>query len=229
MKLPVRAILATGAAGAMAFGVVELVGLAHLIIALPVAAIAALGTGGGVFLMSKPENTTALLTDQSKPEPEPTPAPLSERVAKMASRAGVSHDELNAAIKMGRLKMKTLRELSETVGNPNVKREIGKIALLGDTIVDGFAEDPKDVRLARAWLNTFLDQFIEVIEQYAQLNRTGARSVDAQRVMAKFPKICDNFKAATEHLKKSLADNDLAATEINLQVFDEMISRETVK
>jgi hypothetical protein len=231
MKLPVRAIVATGAAGAMAFGVVELIGLAQLFITLPVAALAALGTGGGIFMLGGKSldasiDTDAVTAKLSAPkEPEIT---LSEKAQKQLARGGVSEAEVIAAIKLGQTKMKTIRSLSNDVGAPNVKRDLLKIAVLGDQIIENFSIDPKDVRVARAWLNTYLDQFLELIEQYIVLSKTGGTNLQAQRVMAKFPKACDEFKAATQALKQGLVDNDISSADVNMEVFSTLLKSDRV-
>jgi hypothetical protein len=230
MKLPVRAIVATGAAGAMAFGVVELIGLAQLFITLPVAALAALGTGGGIFMLGGKTLDASIDTDvvaklSAPKEPEIT---LSEKAQKQLARGGVSEAEVIAAIKLGQNKMKTIRSLSNDVGAPNVKRDLLKIAVLGDQIIENFSIDPKDVRVARAWLNTYLDQFLELIEQYIVLSKTGGTNLQAQRVMAKFPKACDEFKAATQALKQGLVDNDISSADVNMEVFSTLLKSDRV-
>jgi 5-bromo-4-chloroindolyl phosphate hydrolysis protein len=187
--------------------------LGDLAISIP----AALATGGGIlwFWPSR---------QQVKREKA-----LDTLIESVSKQAGIDPKEVVEAINTANTKLATIRKHAEDIRAPNTKRRIGKICNIGDQIVEDFRVDPKDVRVARTWIGTYLDQTIDLVKAYAQLSRTGARNIEAQEKMAQFDSMLDLIESKFDELLKTLLENDVMDFDVNVSVMRDMLEQEGIR
>lgn len=174
----------------------------------------ALGTVGGLWLVSAPKDSTAAVT-----------AGLSNMAA---AGQNIDSKEVVDAITMGTTKLDAIRKAALEIRAPNTQRRIKKICEIGDKIVEDFRVDPKDVKLARSWLNTYLDQTLDIVKQYAQLSRTGARNLEAQKIMVDCEDTLDLIAEKFQELLDKLLANDVMDLDVNQTVLRNMLKQEGV-
>ncbi len=161
-----------------------------------------------------------------KPESK-EPVFEAEAMAK-AGAAGVSTKEVVDAITLGTTKLAKIRAAALQIRAPNTQRRIKKICEIGDKIIEDFRVDPKDVRLARSWLNTYLDQTLDIVTKYAQLSRTGARNLEAQKIMTSCEETLDLIEEKFAELLDKLLHNDVMDLDVDITVIKNMLKQEGI-
>ncbi len=153
---------------------------------------------------------------------------LDSLIAEASKQAGIDPKEVVEAISTANIKLDKIRTHAKDIRAPNTSRRIAKICQIGDKIVEDFRVDPKDVRVARAWIGTYLDQTIDLVKAYATLSRTGARSIEAQKQMAKFDEMLDLIEDKFDELLKTLLENDVMDFDVNITVMRNMLTNEGI-
>ena len=151
---------------------------------------------------------------------------LDDLITVASKQAGIDPKEVVEAIDTAQTKLAMIRKHAEDIRAPNTSRRIKKICHIGDQIVEDFRIDPKDVRVARSWIGTYLDQTVELVKAYATLSRTGARNIEAQQQMAKFDEMLDLIEVKFDELLKTLLENDVMDFDINVSVMRDMLEKE---
>jgi hypothetical protein len=212
-----RNLIAAGGAFAVFVG-----GLALPIhsVVLDLAVSGALAAAAGVGLrMVMPQGEAIQL-----PRSGASPVDHSRLISEIAQGSGVPQEEVIAAIQMGQDKLRQIRSHAAEIRNPNVANRIRSILLIGDKIIEDFKQDPRDVRLARQWLNSYLDQAIDVVRDYARLSRNAAGQADVQHQLSKFGETLDDLDTLFKKQLEALLSNDAVNFEVNNKVF-----RDTLK
>lgn len=125
-------------------------------------------------------------------------------------------------------KLERITQESLSIRAPNTQRRIKTIVAIGYQIVEDFRVDPKDVIPAQSWVNSYLDETINLVKGYAQLSRTGARSIDAQRQMAQFDDMLDTLEAKYQELLDKLLTNDVMDFDVNMTVMKNRLNNEGI-
>lgn len=146
--------------------------------------------------------------------------------AEIADQRGVDKAEVVTAIRMGEGKLRGIRGAAAEIRNPNVANRVRSICLTGDKILANFKVDPRDVRDARTWLNSYLDQTQDVVSNYASLSKNAAGRADVQRSLAKFDETLDAIDGMFKKQLERLLNNDAIDFDVNTQVFTSMIKQE---
>lgn len=180
----------------------------------------ALAAAAGVgFRLVMPEGERIQLPQSNK-----SPVDHDKLIREIAQGSGVPDEEVVAAIRMGQDKLRQIRSHAAEIRNPNVANRIRSILLIGDQILEDFKQDPRDVRLARQWLNSYLDQTIDVVRDYARLSRNAAGQADVQHQLSKFGETLDDLDGLFKKQLAALLENDAINFEVNTKVF-----RDTLK
>ena len=141
---------------------------------------------------------------------------------------GVSTKEVIEAIRLGTEKLDRILEAASTIRSPNTTRRIKHIDSIGRKIIEDFRQDPKDVRIANSWLNSYLDETLTLVKGYAQLSRTGARSAEAQKQMAQFDDLLDLLEKKFQELLDRLLENDTMDFDVTMQVMKNRLQQEGI-
>lgn len=220
MKLDAPTLTA-GAGGACVFlgGLVGLpikFGVLDILVSGGLAGAAA----AGLFLVM-PRSNGVSLTGSNTPKEN-----VDALYAQIADQRGVDKAEVVSAIRLGEGKLKNIRTAAAEIRNPNVANRVRSICLTGDKILQDFKVDPRDVRDARTWLNSYLDQTYDVVSQYAKLSRNAAGRADVQASLAKFDGTLDSIDEMFKKQLERLLNNDAIDFDVNSQVFTNMMKQE---
>lgn len=141
---------------------------------------------------------------------------------------GVSKQEIVDTIKLVGNKLDRILMEATQIRSPNTIRRIKHLDAVGRKIIEDFREDPSDIKRSQTWIHSYLDQTLDCVKQYAQLSRTGARSIDAQRQMAQFDELLDELHQKSQELLDTLLKNDTTNFEVNVSVFRDMLKNEGI-
>ena len=154
---------------------------------------------------------------------------LMKRVDDIANNtSGVDPKLVVDAIRKGTEKLERITQEAQQIRAPNTQRRIKHIVAIGYKIVEDFRVDPKDVLLAQGWVNSYLDETIGLVKGYAQLSRTGQRSLEAQQQMAKFDELLDTIETKFQELLDKLLANDVMDFDVNLTVMKSRLQNEGI-
>lgn len=209
-----RKIIAYGGATSVFIG--GMIGLptsfvGDLLISVPLAFLA--GFGSYYFYPAKAKNSSKELSDYIK---------------ETAKNLGVDPKEVVNSIEEGTKKLKTIENNANSFRSPNTKRRVLRICNVGYKILDNFKTDPSDIKIARTWLNSHLNQCVEITEQYAKLSKSTHTSIAIQNKMAEFENLLDLIEKKFNELLKSMTEDDLLNFDVNVQVFKNSLENEGV-
>jgi 5-bromo-4-chloroindolyl phosphate hydrolysis protein len=159
---------------------------------------------------------------------KPSVGDVSGLKAMAAAGSNIDTKEVIDAITLGTTKLAAIRAAALEIRAPNTQRRIKKICEVGDKIVEDFRVDPKDVKLARTWLNTYLDQTLDIVKKYAQLSRTGAANMEAQKIMADCEETLDLIDEKFKELLAKLLANDVLDLDVDNTVLKNMLNQEGI-
>jgi 5-bromo-4-chloroindolyl phosphate hydrolysis protein len=145
-----------------------------------------------------------------------------------AGTSGVDPKLVVEAIKTGTDKLDRILIEATQIKAPNTIRRIKHIDAIGRKIIEDFRIDPKDVLLAQSWLNSYLDETIKLVRGYAQLSKTGARNIEAQKQMAQFDDMLDTIDDNFQKLLDKLLSNDVMDFDVNMTVMKSRLSNEGI-
>jgi len=145
-----------------------------------------------------------------------------------AATNGVDPKLVVEAITKGSEKLDRILMEAKQIRSPNVQRRINHIDATGRKIIEDFRIDPKDVLLAQSWLNSYLDETIQLVKGYAQLSRAGARNLEAQKQMAQFDDMLDTIDENFQKLLDRLLSNDVMDFDVNMTVMKNRLSNEGI-
>lgn len=132
------------------------------------------------------------------------------------------------AIRKGTEKLERITLEAQGIRGPNTQRRIKHIVAIGYKIIEDFRQDPKDVLLAQSWVNSYLDETIGLVKGYAQLSRTGARSMEAQKQMAGFDDMLNIIEDNFQKLLDKLLSNDVMDFDVNMTVMKNRLQNEGI-
>lgn len=146
-------------------------------------------------------------------------------LAGIADQPGIDKRDVLAAIRQGTDKVTSIRNAAVNIRNPNAARRVRSICSTGDDIIRNFREDPKDVRIARTWLNSYLDQTLNIVQQYARVS-SAQHDAKAITTMTQFEETLDVIDSTFKDLLRRLLANDVVDLEVDMQVARTMMRQE---
>lgn len=142
---------------------------------------------------------------------------------------GIDPKEVIEAITLGTEKLDKILLQATKIKSPNTIRRIQKIDKIGRKIIEDFRIDPKDVRLARSWLNTYLDETITLVGGYASLSGGNAvRNMEVQKQLTQFDEMLDLIEKKFQELLDKLLANDVMDFDVNMTVMRNMLNQEGI-
>lgn len=126
-------------------------------------------------------------------------------------------------------KIAAIRKSAEDIRAPHTARQVRKICDIGDKIVQDFRDDPSDIVHARTWLDVYLDQTLDLVQKYARLSKTGARSLEAQRVLGNVEQTFEVIEQQSNELLEKLLHNDITGLDVDQYVIRQMLENGDMK
>lgn len=110
------------------------------------------------------------------------PAMLLERGTRGALPAG-SHEAVGAVLQEAQSRVDGIAAVAEGIAKPEVRQAVGRLCLTAEQILEEIRLKPRQVELARGFLNYYLEAADRIIRGYADLSGRHLASADAARTL----------------------------------------------
>jgi len=206
------------------FGV-PLFQLAGLLITAGIAVLAAVGVAS--LLRGKAKKKV----QQAAQEAEEAAAKV-EAEAKAAAEQAIKQEkspyspEVQAIIAEGRVAMKEMGRLYNSISEPEIKSKINELMSISDKIVRDAIDDPSDVPQIRKFLDYYLPTTIKLLNAY---DRMSAQDIQGENISGSMDRIEDMLDTTIEAYKKqldALFANQAADIQMDIEILNGMLARE---
>lgn len=133
-----------------------------------------------------------------------------------------NHQRVAEALQQAELKILSIEQAGSRIAQPELNQRLTRIIALARSILAEIALDPRDLRRARKFLNTYLDGAQRVVSGYAEAHAKG----QAHPLEANFRRILITIEETFEQQYQLLLDNDLRDLDIQMEVLETQIKRE---
>ncbi len=133
-----------------------------------------------------------------------------------------SNKRVSEALQLAEKKISSIEQASLKIQQSELNQRLVRIISLAREILAEIARDPRDLRLARKFLNTYLDGASKVVSGYAQSHTNGRSSSLETNFRRVLVTIEDVFKQQLQHL----LDNDLNDLDIHMEVLETQLKNE---
>jgi 5-bromo-4-chloroindolyl phosphate hydrolysis protein len=148
------------------------------------------------------------------------------KMAEVPEVEGMSPKDVIETLDEGERKVKNLRKLAGQIGRRRIARRVEDIANVADRILQELHEDPKDIRVARRFLNYYLDATVLVVDRYTSLDSKKTDSENVQEVLHNFEELLDTIEATFEKQYDRLLRNDVLDLDTDMTVLKQMMEME---
>lgn len=142
--------------------------------------------------------------------------------------AKVGAEEFAKTIKDGKEKIRFIRDTGKTIKNEEVRLNIEKICKVMDDIFVNVEKDPKDIRLARKFLDYYLDAAKRIVELYYELSKKEIYTDQEKEILAKAEKMLEQIEATFHQQLGKLQEGDYLDLSTELEVLETTMKLEGV-
>lgn len=139
---------------------------------------------------------------------------------------GISKETYDEYLKNFYLKSDYIKNYENQIKNEKIKNQIHDISLIIDKIIKDIEKDPKDIKIARQYLNYYLESTTHIIEKYINLYNSQSKSTQVNKTLQKVESLLTVLKSAYETLFEKLLNDDLLNLDTELEVLEKTIKSE---
>ncbi|MEA3467731.1 MAG: 5-bromo-4-chloroindolyl phosphate hydrolysis family protein [Thermodesulfobacteriota bacterium] len=137
------------------------------------------------------------------------------------NRSGNVH-HLTEMLQQAEQKILSIEQASKRINQPELKQRLTRIIVLARDILAEIARDPKDLRRARKFLNTYLDGAQRVITGYAETHAI----YRVHTLEANFRRVLVTIEDVFGQQHQRLLENDLRDLDVNMEVLEAQLKHE---
>ncbi len=144
------------------------------------------------------------------------------RQAAVVQRPDANFERVSAALQQAEQKILAIEQAGGRIGQPELRQRLTRISALAHNILAEIARDPRDLRRARKFLNTYLDGAQRVVSGYAEAHANGR----AQLLEENFRRVLVTIEEVFEQQYQRLLENDLRELDVQMEVLETQLKRE---
>lgn len=129
---------------------------------------------------------------------------------------------VTAALQQAEQKILAIEQAGGRIRQPELNQRLTRIIGLAREILSEIARDPRDVRRARKFLNTYLDGAQRVVSSYAEAHVDGR----THPLEANFRRILATIEEVFGQQRQRLLDHDLRDLDVQMEVLETQLKRE---
>lgn len=131
-------------------------------------------------------------------------------------------ERVSKALQQAEQKIISIEQAHQQITQPELKQHLMRIIALARQILAEIARDPRDIRRARKFLNTYLDGTQRVVSGFAEAHIQG----QAHSLEANFRRILITIEEVFEQQYQKLQENDLSDLDVQMEVLETQLKRE---
>ena len=140
----------------------------------------------------------------------------------------LTKDEFEGTIRDGKKKIQAIRDTGEKIRNPEVRVGIEKICKVMDDIFDNFVKNPNDIKMARKFLDYYLDTVKRIVELYYELSGKEGYTEKEREVLGKAEKLLGQIESTFQKQLGKLQEGDYLDLETELEVLETTMKMEGI-
>lgn len=140
---------------------------------------------------------------------------------------GVTDEQLKQILKAGHEKQLVLKNLRNKVSKLEIKEQVDKIIDVVNRIFEDLKHDPKDVKIARQFLNYYLDSTIKILKKYTELSQhSGLSRGDVNATLEKTEHLLNKIYTAFEAQLAKLLEDDAMDLDTEVELLEQTLKME---
>ncbi len=143
---------------------------------------------------------------------------IDPRIEEIARKHNIDTGTLRKVVRNGRNRIRKMKKLALEAENEQVKTKIEKIYMVTEKIYEDFESDPKDMRVARQFINYYLDTTIRIIEQYIALSKQ--ENDENKKILKKAESVLDLIAKNFENQLQKLYEDDFLDLDTEVEVLE---------
>ncbi len=146
------------------------------------------------------------------------------REKKLAGADGYSGEEVLQVLEESSKKIRSIEQANDKINNAELNQRIDRICETADNILKEIESDPRDLRRARKFLNTYLDGAKQVTEGYA---RTHQKTQSGQ-LEQNFRNVLETIETVFQEQQQKLLEDDVFDLDVQIEVLSTQLKREGI-
>lgn len=148
--------------------------------------------------------------------------PRKEKVAKAGY--GYTTAEVVAALEEAEQRVRKIESARHHIHNQELKDRLSRIVVLARKVLSVIEDDPRDLRRARKFLNTYLEGARKVTEGYA----TTHKKTQSNDLEANFRNVLVTIEEVFDEQHRRLLQNDVLDLDVQIEVLATQLEREGI-
>ena len=144
------------------------------------------------------------------------------RQPSVAENRGVNSQRVTVALQQAEQKILAIEQAGSRISQPELNQRLARITALAREILAEIARDPRDLRRARKFLNTYLDGAQRVVSGYAETHANSR----TRPLEANFHRILVTIEEVFQQQHQLLLENDLVDLDVQMEVLETQLKRE---
>lgn len=140
--------------------------------------------------------------------------------------SGLSQESIERTIREGEDKLCQIQALKSQVRKPMIKNKVKEICTLIEKILEDFEKDPKDIKIARQFMNYYLDATIKILTRYVDISAQPVLSDKMQETVEKAERLIESIRKAFEIQLVKLLQDDVLDLDVEMSVLENTLKME---
>ncbi len=146
------------------------------------------------------------------------------RRGEMTTAGGYSAAEVVVALEEAEERIRGIEQAQREIGNKELADRLGRIAEAARKVLQVVEEDPRDLRRARKFLNTYLEGAHKVAQGYAKTHL----HTESEELETNFRNVLVTIEEVFEQQRKRLIENDVMDLDVQIEVLATQLKHEGI-
>ena len=148
---------------------------------------------------------------------------LEDEIQNISKISNINSQEVANIIHSAQEKISRIEKANIYIKNQKLQKRIKSIITISSQIIDGFIEDPDDIKRSKAFLNQYLEQTSDLVEKYVQLER---KNTSFEEINKKFEETLSEIETAFKKQYDRNISDDVFNLDVDMDVLNKMIKQE---
>jgi 5-bromo-4-chloroindolyl phosphate hydrolysis protein len=146
------------------------------------------------------------------------------RKKELAGADGYSGQEILQVLEESSKKIRSIEMANDKINNSELNQRIDRICDTADNILKEIESDPRDLRRARKFLNTYLDGAKQVTEGYARTHQ----KTQTGELEQNFRNVLETIETVFQEQQQKLLEDDVFDLDVQIEVLSTQLKREGI-